>query len=219
MPEISQADHGDTERARSRRGEQYSAVTHDDSRSSVDVGAQLHRIRKARRLTLQDASAQTGVSASAFSKIERNELSPTISTMQRIAEGLGVELVTLIGGQDDEPAGLGGRRSITRAGAGSAHATATCNNVLLCADLKNKRATPILTTVTARSPDEYAAWAKSDAEIFVMVLEGTLVVHSRLYEPLELNKGDSVYYDATTEHTWTSKGAKDAVVLWVLVGL
>ncbi|WP_205995599.1 helix-turn-helix domain-containing protein [Pseudolabrys sp. FHR47] len=207
------------ERVRSRRGEHHSAVTHDDSRSPVDVGARLHRIRKARRLTLQDASAQTGVSASAFSKIERNELSPTISTMQRIAEGLGVELVTLLGGQDDEPAGLGGRRSITRAGAGSAHATATCNNVLLCADLKNKRATPILTTVTARSPDEYAAWAKSDAEIFVMVLEGTLVVHSRLYEPLELNKGDSVYYDATTEHTWTSKGAKDAVVLWVLVGL
>ena len=73
--------------------------------------------------------------------------------------------------------------------------------------------------MTARSPDEYLAWAKSDAEIFVTVLDGTLVVHSRLYEPLELNKGDSVYYDATTEHTWTSKGPADAVVLWVLVNI
>ena len=35
----------------------------------------------------------------------------------------------------------------------------------------------------------------------------------------QLNKGDSVYYDATTEHTWTSKGPTDAVVLWVLVDL
>jgi transcriptional regulator with XRE-family HTH domain len=219
MPEISQADHRDTQRVVSRRSEHSSTAVQDDSKSPVDIGARLHKIRKARRLTLQDASAQTGVSASAFSKIERNELSPTISTMQRIAEGLGVELVTLVGGQDEVTAGLGGRRSITRAGAGSAHATATCDNVLLCAELKNKRATPILTTVTARSPDEYAAWAKSDAEIFVMVLEGTLVVHSRLYEPLELNKGDSVYYDATTEHTWTSKGPKDAMVLWVLVNI
>lgn len=219
MPEISQVDQGGTRRVVRRGTDHNGGIAEPDSRGPVDIGARLHKIRKARRLTLQDASAQTGVSASAFSKIERNELSPTISTMQRIAEGLGVELVTLIGGQDEVAGGLGGRRSITRAGAGSAHTTATCNNVLLCADLKNKRATPILTTVTARSPDEYAAWAKSDAEIFVMVQEGTLVVHSRLYEPLELNKGDSVYYDATTEHTWTSKGPKDAVVLWVLVGL
>jgi len=219
MPEISQLDQDDTQRSVSRRGDFGGAGLSDDSKGPVDIGNRLHKLRKARRLTLQDASTLTGVSASAFSKIERNELSPTISTMQRIAEGLGVELVTLINEQNDEPAGFGGRRSITRAGAGSAHTTATCNNVLLCADLKNKRATPILTTVTARTTDEYAAWAKSDAEIFVTVLEGTLVVHSRLYEPLKLNKGDSVYYDATTEHTWTSKGPKDAVVLWVLVNL
>ena len=216
MPEISLVDQDDSLTHGGRRGD---VGGNDDSKAPVDIGNRLHKIRKARRLTLQDASTLTGVSASAFSKIERNELSPTISTMQRIAEGLGVELVTLVDGQSDEPAGFGGRRSITRAGAGSAHNTGTCNNVLLCADLKNKRATPILTTVTARSTDEYAAWAKSDAEIFVTVLEGTLVVHSRLYEPLELNKGDSVYYDATTEHTWTSKGPKDAVVLWVLVNI
>jgi len=219
MPEISQVDQSDTPRAMSRRGDHNGAVAQDDSKGLVNVGARLHKLRKARSLTLQDASTLTGVSASAFSKIERNELSPTISTMQRIADGLGVELVTLLNGHDDEPAGFGGRRSITRAGAGSAHTTATCNNVLLCADLKNKRATPILTTVTARSTEEYAAWAKSDAEIFVMVLEGTLIVHSRLYEPLVLNKGDSVYYDATTEHTWTSEGPQDAVVLWVLVNI
>ncbi|MFA6264139.1 MAG: XRE family transcriptional regulator [Pseudolabrys sp.] len=219
MPEIVQLDQDDSQRLTSRRGDLSGVGVSEDSRGPVNIGGRLHKLRKARRLTLQDASTLTGVSASAFSKIERNELSPTISTMQRIAEGLGVELVTLLDEQNDEPAGFGGRRSITRAGAGSAHKTATCNNVLLCADLKNKRATPILTTVTARSTDEYAAWAKSDAEIFVTVLEGTLVVHSRLYEPLELNKGDSVYYDATTEHTWTSKGPKDAVVLWVLVNI
>lgn len=214
MPEISLAERGDG----AEPPEAWQVG--DEARNGVDIGARLLKLRKSRGLTLQDVSAMTGVSASAFSKIERNELSPTISTMQRIAHGLEVELVTLLSsGQDNSAMSFAGRRSITRAGGGSKHATGTCNNVLLCADLKNKRATPILTTVTARSPDEYPAWAKSEAEIFVMVLEGTLVVHSRLYEPLELNKGDSVYYDATTEHTWTSKGASNAVVLWVLVDL
>ncbi len=207
MPDLPSIDRGDA------------APGADTAKAAVDVGARLHRIRKDRRLTLQEASRLTGVSASAFSKIERNELSPTISTMQRIALGLGIELVTLLAGQDPEPVAFPGRRSISRAGIGNHHVTATCHNVLLCADLKNKRATPILTTVTARSVDEYKAWAKSEAEIFVMVLDGTLVVHSRLYEPLVLHKGDAVYYDATTEHTWTSEGPTDAQVLWVLVGL
>lgn len=216
MPEISLLDRstGDAKRQAERESSPVA-----DGPGDTSVGARLRGIRKSRRLTLQEASELTGVSASAFSKIERGDLSPTISTMQRIATGLGVELVTLLAEQGAEPVTFAGRRSVTRAGAGSDHTTATCNNMLLCADLKNKRATPILTTVTARSTDDYKAWAKSEAEIFVMVLEGTLVVHSRLYEPLELHKGDSVYYDATTEHTWTSAGPTDAVVLWVLVNL
>lgn len=213
MPELSWAEQGE-------RAEAPVASRGTEDLQPVDLGARLQKLRKSRRLTLQNVSALTGVSASAFSKIERNEFSPTVSTMQRIAHGLEVDLGTLLSSDENaSAAGFAGRRSISRAGSGSKHATGTCNNVLLCADLKNKRATPILTTVTARSPDEYPAWAKSDAEIFVMVLEGTLVLHSRLYEPLELNRGDSVYYDATTEHTWTSKGETNAVVLWVLVDL
>lgn len=194
------------------------AMQAEGTRASIDIGARLLELRKSRKLTLQEASRMTGVSASAFSKIERNELSPTISTMQRIAHGLDIELVSLLEDQDNAAPSFPGRRSVTRAGDGNPHKTGTCNNTLLCADLKNKRATPILTTVTARSPEEYQAWAKSDSEIFVMVMEGTLVVHSRLYAPLELHKGDSIYYDANSEHTWTSRGPKDAVVLWVLVG-
>lgn len=192
----------------------------DGPHVSPDIGACLLKLRKEKKLTLQEVAARTGVSASAFSKIERNDLSPTISTLQRIAQGLDVDLAALLS-NDQTATGVSfaGRRSISRAGAGSKHSSGTCNNVLLCADLKNKRATPIMSTVIARSPDEYDVWAKSSSEIFIMVLEGTLVVHSRLYEPLELGKGDSLYYDASTEHVWTSKGPENAVVLWVIVNI
>ena len=92
-----------------------------------------------------------------------------------------------------------GQRSVSRAGDGSRHSTGTCKNTLLCTDLKNKRAATSFTTVTARSTDQYSAWAKSDAEPSSF-LEGTLVVHSRLYEPVELQQGDLIYYDASSEH-------------------
>ncbi len=119
--------------------------------------------------------------------------------------------------QDNTTPGVTGQRSVSRAGDGSRHSTGTCKNTLLCTDLKNKRAATNFTTVTARSTDQYSAWAKSDAELFVMVLEGTLVVHSRLYEPVELQQGDLIYYDASSEHAWTSTRPQDAQVIWIVM--
>jgi transcriptional regulator with XRE-family HTH domain len=211
MPEIASADRFETP-------ELVEAGRAGDEIQEVDIGARLLELRRNRRMTLQDVSTLTGVSPSALSKIERNELSPTISTMQRIAQGLDIELAALLSSsQRPSPVRFAGRRSVSRAGEGTRHSTSTCNNMLLCADLKSKRATPIRTTVTARTVGDYAAWAKSDAEIFVMVLKGRMVVHSRLYEPLELGEGDSVYYDASTEHCWTSVGKDLAEVIWVIV--
>lgn len=198
-----------------RRKTDESANAREAAPLEMNIGARLHQIRKSRNLTLQNLSKATGVSASAFSKIERNELSPTIGTLQRIAQGLGIELMELLNDQGSAP-NTYGRRSITRAGHGKGHDTNTCANTLLCSDLRNKKMTPITTRVSARNTEDYKAWAKSDAEIFLTVLEGTLVVHSRLYEPLTLNEGDSFYYDANVEHAWTSAGDKDARVLWVL---
>lgn len=193
-----------------------SSVAREQSAGTVDIGARLHEIRKGRKLTLQEISKATGVSASAFSKIERNELSPTIGTLQRIAQGLNLELMELLNEQGGGPSNYGGRRSITRAGSGKPHDTNTCANTFLCSDLRNKKMTPIVTRVSARTTDDYKAWARSEAEIFLTVMEGTLVVHSKLYEPLVLNQGDSFYYDGNVEHAWTSLGDTDAKVLWVL---
>lgn len=215
MSTLKSMDQGEMIQEVIRRLDEDGFSKNDDGSSKLDIGSRLHEIRKSRELTLQDAARITGVSASAFSKIERNELSPTISTMQRIAQGLGFELTSLLSGQDNAVTAYG-RRSVTRKGGGSVHSTMTCNNILLCADIRNKRITPILTTVTARTADDYSNWAKSDAEIFLTVLKGTLIVHSRIYEPLTLNEGDSLYYDANTEHVWTSEGNKDAEILWVL---
>lgn len=192
-----------------------SAISREAALAEMNIGARLHDIRKNRKLTLQDMSNATGVSASAFSKIERNELSPTIGTLQRIAQGLGLDLMELLNDNTNVQQAYG-RRSISRAGSGKRHDSNTCANHLLCADLRNKKMTPIVTFVSARSPDDYKAWAKSEAEIFLMVLEGTLIVHSKLYEPLVLEQGDSYYYDANVEHAWTSAGEHDAKVLWVL---
>jgi transcriptional regulator with XRE-family HTH domain len=179
----------------------------------VDIGQRLRMLRHERSWTLLQASRQTGLSLSALSKIERGDLSPTLSSLNKIAAGFGIDIVGLLDGET--PPNVPGRRAINRRSSGTAHKTNTCLNTWLAAELRHKRMLPILTRVTARDPDEYAEWANHSGEIFLYVLSGTLVVHSRLYEPVRLKAHDSMYYDATADSKWTSLGKADAQVLWV----
>lgn len=178
------------------------------------VAERIVELRKERKLTLQECARLSGVAASTLSKIERRELSPTISTLQKIAEGFSVELTELVA--QARPAYAPGRRAVTRAGEGKAHSSVSCANFLLCSDLKDKRMIPVRTRVTARSVDDYPVWARSDTEIFLWVVSGRLLLHSKVYEPLELGPGDSVYYDGNGDHCWTSLGDEDAEVMWVM---
>jgi transcriptional regulator with XRE-family HTH domain len=180
----------------------------------LDLGARLKALRKRKKWTLQQASDRTGVGVSTLSKVERNELSPTVTTLQRIAAGFEIDSATLLTGQDT-PLRVAGRRSVTRAKEGRPFPTGTCNNAWLCPDLTQKIMVPIRTTVVARSIEDYPEWARYDAEVFIHVLKGTVVVHSQIYEPVRISAGDSMYYDASTPHLWVSEGEENAEVLWV----
>lgn len=188
----------------------------DGPPAQVELSARLRTLRHERSWTLMQASQHTGVSLSALSKIERGELSPTLTTLNKIAAGFGTDVVALLAWEGAGPGGQGqGRRSITRHADGTRLATSTCQNTWLAVDLRHKRMLPIRTRVTARDPDEYAEWAVSPGEVFVYVLKGTLVLHSLLYAPVTLRAHDSMYYDAEMGAKWTSPGKADAEVLWI----
>lgn len=181
----------------------------------IALAERIIALRKERALTLQNCAKRSGVAASTLSKIERGELSPTISTLHKIAAGFELEVTELLSPARSTVSAQG-RRAVSRAGEGKSHTSLSCANYLLCHDLKHKRMVPIRSRVTARSTDEYPVWAHSDAEIFLWVVSGRMLLHTRIYEPLELGPGDSVYYDANGEHCWTTVGDEDAEVVWVM---
>lgn len=181
--------------------------------AAPDLGAQVKALRQARGWTLDAAARHTGMSLSALSKIERGALSPTIGSLRKIAAGFGIDVVTLLtrGTKGAAP----GRRSVNRLPEGVAHATGTCLNTWLAADLTNKRMQPFRSRVIARRPSDYAEWGRHPGEIFLYVLSGVMVLHSEAYAPLRLRAGESVYYDASMGSKWTSDGEQDAEVLWL----
>ena len=184
-----------------------------DTAEAADVGARVAQLRADRGWTLQETAEATGVSFSTLSKIERHELSPTVTTLTKIARGLGVSLSQLL--ETARPVSMNGRRSLTRRGEGQSAATDTCDNKVLCNDLVNRKMTPIRTRVRARDISAYSEWASYNAEVFLTVLHGTLIIHSQGYAPTRLEEGDSIYYDASSGHLWVSEGEDDAIVLWV----
>lgn len=57
---------------------------------SIDVGIRLRQLREARKVSMRALAQMSGLSANALSMIERGKTSPSVSTLYRIADALGV---------------------------------------------------------------------------------------------------------------------------------
>ncbi len=49
----------------------------------------------------------------------------------------------------------------------------------------------------------------------MLILEGEVMFYTEFYEPVRLDAGDSVYYDANMGHMLVSLSEQDAHILWV----
>ena len=177
------------------------------------LGERIREIRRQNSWTLEDVSRQTGLARSTLSKIENGQMSPTFEAVQKLAAGLGIDVPQLFR-PASEP-GSPGRRDVTRAGEGRSHPTATYEHELLCTALTKKRMIPFKSRIHARSFEDFSGWVRHEGEEFLLVLEGAIHLYTEHYEPLQLNTGDSVYYDSGMGHACISISPEDALILWV----
>ena len=59
---------------------------------SIDVGSRLRQLREARNISMRTLATMSGLSANALSMIERGKTSPSVSTLYRISDALGVPI-------------------------------------------------------------------------------------------------------------------------------
>lgn len=179
----------------------------------LNLGAKLRTLRQKKGWTLDETSARTGLAKSTLSKIENDKLSPSFEVIQKLTQGLNIDVPQLFVESSHHEAS--GRRSITRSGEGKPHPTPTYEHELLGTELTNKRMVPFKTTIHARSFDDYGDWIRHAGEEFLYVLSGTLQFYSEFYEPVDLGVGDSIYYDSGMGHALVSISEEDAQILWV----
>jgi transcriptional regulator with XRE-family HTH domain len=179
----------------------------------VDLGARVRELRKARGWTLEQAAKQAGLARSTLSKIENSQMSPTYDALKKLAVGLEISVPQLFTPPAAEK--INGRMAVTKSGEGTAKATITYEHELLGETLRKKQMLPYRARIRARTLDEFDGWVRHDGEEFLYVLTGTVTLYTEFYEPVEMRRGDSAYYDATMGHNVVSTSAEDAMILWV----
>ena len=179
----------------------------------LDLGLRVRELRKARNWTLEQAASQAGLARSTLSKIENGQMSPTYDALKKLAIGLQISIPQLFTPPMNNQ--INGRLTHTKAGEGQSHVTVTYEHELLANNLSKKRMLPYRTVVHARSMDEFEGWVRHDGEEFLYVLSGVIRLYTEFYEPIELRRGDSAYYDASMGHNAVTLSAEDATILWV----
>ena len=185
----------------------------DDRPEPLDLGMRVRELRKSRNWTLEQAATQAGLARSTLSKIENGQMSPTYDALKKLAEGLQISVPQLFTPPQRDQ--INGRMVRTKSGEGAGFATTTYEHELLAESLTKKTMLPYRTRVRARRVEEFDGWVRHDGEEFLYVLTGVVRLYTEFYEPVDLSRGDSAYYDAAMGHNVISVSADDATILWV----
>ncbi len=179
----------------------------------VNLGPRVRELRRSLGWTLEEAASRAGLARSTLSKIENGQMSPTYDALKKLAQGLAISVPQLF--TPPSRTQVLGRMAVTKATEGLTQATATYEHELLAPNLSRKQMLPYRATIRARSFEEFDGWVRHDGEEFLYVLTGIVRLYTEFYEPVDLRRGDSAYYDAAMGHNVISLSDEDATVLWV----
>lgn len=172
------------------------------------VGARLREARRRRGLSLSQLAERTALTKGFLSQVERDMTSPSVGTLIRLCEALGVPIGDLIEGTPGPVVRAADRAAIAFGGEGVSEFRLTPAGERRLLVLQSDIA-------PAGGSGEEAYGLRSDAE-FVLVLQGLLDIEVAGTRH-RLAAGDALTFDAGAAHRWTNPSrVTPARALWVL---
>src|SRR5205085_5831765 len=149
--------------------------------------------------------------------IEHDRLTLTYDKLQLATQRLGIRMSDLFADSTDaaEPP-VTARRSIGSLDRSIQVTTPNYDYHYLCPELRRKRMIPILTTIRAKTVEEFGELVRHSGEEYIYVLKGRVEIHTEFYEPEVLEAGESIYLDSQMGHAYiVAEGCDEAEVLGI----
>lgn len=176
---------------------------------TVSIGPRLRRARAARRLSLADVAVRAGLTKSFLSRVERDETSPSVGSLLRICDAVGMRAEQLFATPTTRLVRAGERPSLDGLPGASVVDT-------LITPVSERHLT-VLESVASPGGSGGAQLYSMPSECEVcFVLEGTaeLVLDEGSYV---LEAGDALTFGAGTPHTWRNTSDTAGLrLLWIL---
>ncbi len=165
----------------------------------VAIGHAVRALRKRQRMTVAELASQAGLSLGMLSKIENGVISPSLTTIQTLANALRVPLVQLFSGYEEARGCMhvkaGDGAEIDRAGTRAGHQYKLLGHI--GSNTSGVVVEPYLITLSDAS-DRFPAFQHEGTELLYM-LEGK-VTYRHGEELYVLEPGDSLLFDADAPH-------------------
>lgn len=175
------------------------------------LGGVIRGAREKHAFTLQQVADRTKLSVSYLSQIERDLLHPSVSTLKRIAEALGIRAGKLMFPTARSPKAA--MVSVLRKGERKrlVFPKSSIEYELLTPDLRRRVS---MLWLSAKPGAESGPTFTHEGEDGVVVLKGQLSVEvGGVWH--DLKAGDSIYFSSALPHRWRNPGRVLAEAIWM----
>ena len=177
------------------------------------VGQRISGLRDLCDVTVEEIAKELDITVEEYNEMEEGRSDFAFSQLQSIARVLGVDITSLLTGDDPKL----NREVVTRKGEGVLFKR---NEEFvyrhLAASFKNAKASPFYVVKKYDPEEKFGIYSRHEGEEFDYVIKGTLKIDlaGNIYE---LHAGDSVYYNSETPHSMIATGGVDCEMLCMII--
>lgn len=178
------------------------------------LGDRIRILRKSKGLTLNLLSNKSGVSRAALSKIERGNMSPTYSTLRKIASALDLTVAALVLFDD-----FVFELEVVKADARKTHSTPHYLYEMLAGSSALSDTSIYISEILTCEKTEVKEKHTHNSRDFLLVLQGKIACHFEDRDTFYIEEGDTLAFDGRIPHLFMSYRVSDndtnAKALWV----
>lgn len=178
----------------------------------MKIGRIIKKLRKGKKMTLQELSTKSGVALATLSRIENERMTGTIESHLQICKALDITLPELYSEIEESKKVVDVQPEAERSEV-FVHNKKSSSEILT-SDVLSKKMMPIMVNIE-KGGSTHKEETKGGVEKFIYVLDGkveTLIGK----EKYVLGKGDTLYFDASLPHIFKNIGNVEAKIISVI---